>query len=370
MSGEPGILPLQRAHEELGADFVDALGFSVSGDYGDPEAEVCAVRDSVGLFDQSYRGVLDLLGDGVQAMLHGVFSSNVASLTDGTGQPSCLLNAKGRLVAAFMLYRLSTDHFRIMTYEPLRESFIKSAQRYALLSDIDVKDATTEARVLSLQGPAAESILRSVSASTVALPGTREITQLDVGGATVPVVRGGESPEGGFELWVREDSLASVWDRLVRALESTNGALCGYRAAEVLRVEAGRARYGIDYNDDSFPNEIGWEHSLTFDKCYVGQEIVARMRTYGEVNRKLRGLVVDAAAELPVGAIVRSGDDEAGVVTSSVYSARLGKRLAVATIKRRHWTAATLVVDGIGGDCSTEQTDLPFVRLDGSVNSG
>ena len=176
---------------------------------------------------------------------------------------------------------------------------------------------------------------------------------------------GGETPEGGHELWVPSESIAQVWDALLDGIRAAGGRACGQDAAEVLRVEAGQARFGKDYDEDSFPNEIGWEHALTYDKCYVGQEVVARMRTYGEVNRKLRGLLAGTdGASLAPGDPVYAGDEEAGRVTSFTYSTRLGKSLALASVKRRFWKESGLSVKSDDEELSVEQIDLPFVRLD------
>ena len=148
------------------------------------------------------------------------------------------------------------------------------------------------------------------------------------------------------------------------------GGPVGYRAAEALRVEAGAARYGKDYSEENFPNEVGLEKALTYDKCYVGQEIVARMRTYGHANRRLEGLLIEGDS-LPSpgagrleGGVFQVAGEEAGTVTSVARSARVGHIVALVLLKRKFWEAEAGLLDAPGGPLEAKIEKLPFVRLD------
>ena len=357
-------LVLEDVHRQLGASFVEALGFQLPESYGSPEREAAFVQKTVGLVDQSYRGVLHLKGTGAGEALNRVFSSRVASLAPGQGQTSCLLTAKGRILGAFFLCCMAKDEYRLVTREPMRDELVKSIRKYVMLADIDVSDVSSETALLALQGPAAGRVLEESSGATLPLPSPGQVVSLEIAAVECLSTEGKETPEGGFELWVPAAALEDVWRCVHGAVTEAGGGVVGHAAAEVLRVEAGEARYGKDYDEDSFPQEIGWEHALTYDKCYVGQEIVARMHTYGEVNRKLRGLLIAGNLPSVPGSVVRVGEDEAGVVTSSVVSGRLGQVLALARVKRKYWEATSMTVDGSDHPTEAEQVDLPFVRLD------
>ena len=352
--------PLAAAHRAAGAAVVEEMGRELAADYGDPAAEARFVHGAAALFDQSYRGVLDLAGANAVEVLHGVFSSHVRDLSAATGQASCLLDARGRLAGAFHLFKLAEGGLRLVFGEPLRAAFVKALSKYCLLSDIELVERTAALGILSLQGPQAAAVL-SAAAPGAALPGApRGTGVLRLAGAEVVAVRGGETPEGGFELWVPGPALVGVWEALARGVRAAGGGPAGWRAQEVLRIEAGIARHGKEYDDESFPNEVGWEGALTYDKCYVGQEIVARMRTYGQVHRKLKGLRLPEAALPAPGAVVRVEGQEAGRVTSAGFSTRLGCALALALVKRRFWDAGRAAVDGVEGEA--EVVELPFVK--------
>ena len=357
-------LILEDLHRELGAAFTQDLGFELPESYGSPEREAAFVQNAAGLLDQSYRGVLELEGTGAGQVLNRVFSSGVSKLAPGEGQTSCLLSAKGRVVGAFFLYRVDEDQYRLVTREPMHDDLVKGIQKYVVFDDVEVKDVSEDLGILVLQGPVAGQVLSECLAASSSLPSTGQLQGVEVAGAECWLTAGGETAEGGFELGVPAPALEAAWRSLHGAVTKAGGGAVGHAAAEVLRVEAGQARHGKDYDADSFPKEIDWEHALTYDKCYVGQEIVARMRTYGDVNRRLRGLLMAGNVVPEPGSLVRVGENEAGVVTSSVVSTRLGKVLALARVKRKYWEAESVTVDGPDAPFDAQQVDLPFVRLD------
>jgi folate-binding protein YgfZ len=177
-----------------------------------------------------------------------------------------------------------------------------------------------------------------------------------VAGADVDIVGSAEAPQGGFEVWAPRERVAQVWDTLLERVEQRGGRAVGWTAAEALRIEAGLTRHGFDYDEESFPAEVNQAHRLTYDKCYVGQEVVARMRTYGHPNNLLfhttclgagAGAGSETSGLLP-GARVLSGTELAGRITSSCYSYRWQKPLGFAMISRKYWTNRELRLEGGG----------------------
>lgn len=357
--------PLEPHHRQLGASFTEVWGCRLPASYGAPELEHRAVSRCVGLFDETYRGVLDLRGKECAGFLERVVSSHAEALEPGRGEPSSLLTAKGRMVAAFHLFRLGDHCFRALFFEPLRRSVIDGFSKYALLSDVDVLDRSKEVSILALRGPWAATLLRS-------FPDVHELPTSDfetrdgaLGGTAVSVVRSG-APPGSFELWLARERLATAWKALTASLAAVsadgdpglNGRPVGWIAAEALRLEAGLARFGLDYGEDTFPQEVGWEGALTFDKCYVGQEVVARLETYGQVSRRLFQVFPDSDTVPAPGCRLLSGEgDEAGQITSAAFSFRHGRPIALAFVKRRFWSAVELALEEEG--TSVELRALP-----------
>jgi folate-binding protein YgfZ len=376
-------LILEEVHAALGARFVAALGLRLPGAYGDDD-ESLRVRESVGLFDRSYRGILDLSGPDLPKTLDGLFTSAASRLAAGSAEPSCFLSPRGKIVGAFRLHHLPDGTFRLLFGEPLRGAFVATLGKYALLGDVVLEDRSRDLGILSLEGPRAGETLAAL-AGAGSLPGEpgllREAAILDV---PVKTLRGGASPEGGFEVWVPAGSLAAVWEGLLAAARERGGGPVGHEAAEVLRIEAGIGRFGKDFDEESFPGEAGWASALTFHKCYIGQEIMARMRTYGHVNRKLMAVLPLSVSEsarsegplsdggripLAVGAALRVGGEDAGTVTSVGISTRLGGVVALALVHRRFWDAREAeVVPGRTG-LRARLVGLPPVAVDRAVSA-
>lgn len=295
-------------------------------------------------------------------LLHKLFSSNVKALAAREGQPSCFLNAKGRLLAAFRLHALPGGGYRMVFLEPLDESVVRSLEKYCFISDVSITDRGPALGTLSIEGPAALRALELAGLEGELPSRPLGFRESALAGRPVTVVRGGESPEGGFDLWVERGALDTVREALGRAAEAAGGGAAGADAAEALRIEAGIA-HRVDYGDDAFPSEVGWEHALTFDKCYVGQEIVARMKTYGHANRRLKGLVLPPGEPPPSrGALIRAGGEEVGKVTSAAVSDRLGRAVALGMVHRKAWGAPSVSLDEGGRIREAEARDLPLVR--------
>ena len=355
-------LPLDSLHRRSAVDWTEDLGYELPRCFTDAMEEQRAVAETVGLLDESYRGVIDLVGAGIAEALEKVVSSRVGELEPGYGQPSCLLSAKGRLVGAFHLYALEGGDYRLVFREPLSESVCVALERYMFLADIEVVPQRGIV-VLALQGPRAIDLCKAWRPGVVVPEALQELV---AAGGGVILQRGGQTPEGGCELWVPTGDLERVWTELGERVTAAGGQIVGYEASEALRVEAGVARWSKDYTDESFPNEIGWEPALKYDKCYVGQEIVARMRTYGQVHRQLRGLVLEASVLPPVGAVVQVAGQDVGVVTSAAHSARLGRPLALALIKRKAWQVEQVRIEGEGESAEAAVVELPFVPVEKS----
>ncbi|MEC9030617.1 MAG: hypothetical protein VYB15_01935 [Planctomycetota bacterium] len=334
---------LTDVHREDAGAFTAAWGLELPGSFVEgAAAEYAAVGESVGLFDESYRGVIDFLGEDVAAMLDKVVSSPVLALENQAGQGSCILSAKGRLLGAFSLYRLSAEHFRAILAEPVRDLLLESLRKYAFLSDIEVRDATSEFSVLALRGPRAASVLKAAGGSEA--PAVFQVASVEAGEVSIDCVCAGES--AGYELWVPTAELVGLWGGLRDLVAGAGGQPVGWEAAEAWRIETGRASYGRDYDGDFFPVEVNEEHRLSYDKCYVGQEVVARMRTYGHANRKLFHLFSANDVELGEGVPVYSDSVEAGRIGTACHSFAHSRPLALAMIQRKFFNTKGLHLEG------------------------
>ena len=294
-----------------------------------------------GLVDRSELGKLALTGPQAAEFLDGQLSNDIGALEPGHGCLATLLTPKGKMLGDVRVLALDEPGELLLICERVALQELFDRIRRGLIGwQAELHKRTVELALLSLVGPRADDVAR---AAGLAVPGEAEhdsaggVVRTDLGlDVLVPAERG-------------EETLA----RLTAA-----GAVAVAEAvAEVLRVERGRPRYGIDADADTMPAEAGiTDRAVSFTKgCYVGQETVARLHWKGRPNRHLRGLRLSAPAEH--GAPVRAGDREAGRIGTAVVSPRLGP-IALALLRREVEPGATVAVGDDG--TSAEVVELPF----------
>jgi folate-binding protein YgfZ len=289
-----------------------------------------------------------------------VLSSEVKALGVGDGQASSLLNPKGKIIGVFRLFRPREDEFALVFADPLPPNLLPALRKYALLDDVPVEDASARRFKLSVEGPRAAALIRA--ALGVEPPEPTRLRDFEWRGAPVALYAAAETVAGGWSVEAPPEAAAALWEALCAAAPAFAGGAVGHRAAELLRIEAGVPRFGLDFGQDNFPGEAGFESALTYSKCYVGQEVVARMRTYGHVNRGLRGLGIEGGDPPAPGSPVLSEHGEVGAVGSAARSPRWGT-IALALIHRQAWTPGTRLRVASGGrELAAEVRELPFSR--------
>jgi len=308
------------------------------------ENAVRTVHEACGLVDRSERGKLALTGAGAKAFLHGQVTNDVLGLEPGTGCYAAFLTPKGKMLGDLRILDLG-DELWLDTERASLQALFDMIRRFKIGYEVELHKRTLECALLSLVGPRARQV-----AGALELPSAEHASmRARRGGADVVLVA---TADGIDAICAAEDAGA------VRAAFVEAGAVeVPEAAAEVLRVEAGRPRYGIDLDDTVIPQEAGLnERAVSFTKgCYVGQETVARLYYRGKPNRHLRGLRLDGEAR--TGDVLRLGEREVGRVGSVADSPRLG-RIALALVRREAEPGAQLAV-GDGGTTATV-VELPF----------
>jgi len=307
------------------------------------DAQYRAMREQAGLRDRSQRAKLRVAGEEAAAYLQGQLTNDVEGLALGEGCYALLLDRKGHIQADMRVLRLSTGELWLDTEPELGERVLKHLRTYGIGRDLEIEDVSDRWAITSLVGPAAGSI-----AGFEGLGPEHAQRFSDRGGTEVLAV----ATEGGLDLITRPEQA----DALRSVLLEAGAEPVSEDAAEILRVEAGRPRWGHELSERVMPAEAGVvERGIAFDKgCYIGQEPVARLHYRGRPNRTLRGLRLTAGAA--AGADLVLGEREVGTVGTACVSPRHGP-IALAIVRREAETGATLEVDG---GASAELVDLPF----------
>ena len=308
--------------DQQGARFGDVAGVTVAQDYGDTTAEYRALTGSVALVDLSFRGCLAVLGNDRVKFINGQVTNEVAGLKPGQGCYAALVNAKAKMQADMHVYRL--DDELILDFEPgLLDTVMARLESHIVADQVELVDASPHFGLFSLQGPKTADVLVSLGLS---LPGELFAhTKMSLDDLEVYVMNNGRYGPAGCDLYVPKESLAKAAERLAKAVEAQGGCLAGRRATEIARVEAGLPRFGADMDHNTLPPEACLEaRAISYTKgCYIGQEIIARIRTYGRVNRSLVGYRLDAGLDAGTQLIDDSGKT-VGTLTSVVDSPRFG----------------------------------------------
>jgi folate-binding protein YgfZ len=308
------------------------------------ETDYVTVTRAVGLLDRSERGKLALTGSEAKEFLHGQVTQDINGLTPGHGRYAAFLTQKGKMLGDLRVLDAG-EELLLDTERVALQALFNMIRRYSLGYDVQLHKRTLECGLLSLIGPLADELVTRAGGA----PGPQEHDHapFELGGVTVRAIR----TDLGLDLLFAAEALEAV-----RAAALEMGATeIGEQAAEALRIESGRPRYGIDLDESVIPQEAGLNaRAVSFTKgCYVGQETVARLFYKGKPNRELHGL--SSAEPLAVGTELQLDGRAVGTVTSSVISPRLGP-IALALVRREAPAGAIVAA----GEHEAVVRDLPF----------
>ncbi len=371
---EPSTLlesPLHAWHLTHDATMAPRDEWWVPTHYDNAAKEYDAVRThGAGLIDLSSRGRIRVSGSEAIQFLNGLITNDMKTLKELCWMPAVFPNVQGRLIASVRVVRIADEEgkkgaspvFLLDTEAATRNRVLRTIERFTLAGDFHVTDLTTATGQISIQGAKAVDALKQVFGSPWEEPGNEELRILNWNDAEVIVARATHTGEDGFDLITDAAHALSVWE----ALAGAGAAPIGFDAWEVLRIEAGISRYGADLDETLVVSETNLDDSVSFTKgCYVGQEIIARIKYRGHVAKKIAGIIFAEVNNAQAGAEVKSVDDrEIGRLTSVAFSPKLERTIALALIKYQHLAAGTKVKVVVGDNLiDGEVTDLPFVKL-------
>jgi glycine cleavage system T protein len=350
-------------HKSRGAVFAERNGWLLPAHFGDRDAEYNAVREAAGILDLSHRGLLQFTGPDRVTFLQGMLSNDLRLLETFSGQHATILNQQGKVLADLRVL-CAMNSLYLDFWQPLKDTILEHLNRYLIADEVEIADRSEEYATLSLQGPSSEALVRDLAGQAELPQKTAHHAMLNADGAAICIVRDSYTGESGFDLIIPEGDLASVAQRLTEAGRQVGAVWIGQEALEILRIEAGIPLYGVDFSEDNLLLETGLDSHVSFTKgCYLGQEIVERVRSRGHVNKKLRGLMLDGPVPAAHGDVIRAGEKQIGTITSSTCSPKLARAIALGYVHRDYWDAGTrLTIDHDNASLGAQVSDLPFVK--------
>ena len=326
--------PLYEIHRALGATFTESYeDWELVGHFTDPHREHDAVRQEAGVVDLSHRGRFRLTGIDRAAYLHRIISNDVEGLSVGEGNYATILTNRGKIIADMKVCVLD-DSIGIETNAETTLSLYQELDKYLIADDVTIEDFTVHTGTVGVHGPKSAELLQEIYG--LAVGDLREYHSLvgEVDGEQIVCVRANETGEIGYNLCATAESMEWLWDTILTKGRAFGAEPVGLTALNSLRIEAGIPRYGAELDDSIFPGEAELDRAVSFEKgCYIGQEIVARMKYRGHPNRLLRGFEVADDTPPQIGDRLFDGDKDIGWLTSAIVSPTLGKTIGMGYIR-------------------------------------
>jgi folate-binding protein YgfZ len=285
-----------------------------------------ALREGAAILDLSARGKIRAEGEDRARLLHAMTTNHVQQLQPGQGCYAFFLNPQGRILGDVNLLCFE-DHFLLDTEPETRQKLFEHLDRYIIADDVTITDLTDRMATVAVEGPQAAGVLAKIGAPIPAEPyasiawGDRTVAKLTSTGAA------------GFFIFTPVGSKGE----LVASLERAGTVSATLEDARVVRLEHGHPRYGEEITERYLVQETGQLQAVHFSKgCYLGQEIVERVRSRAQIHRVLKRLELDTNNPPPAGTKLKSGEAEAAEIVSSAYSPALHKTVAMAYVRVPH----------------------------------
>jgi folate-binding protein YgfZ len=343
-------------HNSVDASVVHPRTVEPRADFGDVRAEFRALVSSSGVYERSVRAKIALTGSDRVRWLNGMVTNNIRDLEPGRGVYAFLLNPQGHILGDLYAYNRG-ESLLVDTDQAQVEKILAVFDKYIIMDDVEVANISDQWSAIGITGLKSREALQAAGFGVPELK-PLQFVEITWQQTTVTLVRGDNPQVKAFELWLAPGDTERVYEALTEA----GAKPIGTRALELLRIAAGIPRYGVDIRERDLPQETEQERALNFSKgCYVGQEIVERIRSRGQVRRKFTGFEI--AGQLPAGGSkIQAEGKEVGEITSAASLPTAGgeRRLALGYIRREVAIPGKQVE--AGGSAATV-ANLPFAEM-------
>src|SRR5580658_6170572 len=316
LSAALGSLPALRQH----------CGALTPAAYDGFSAELDSLLYSAGISDLGWRGKILVSGGDRLRWLNGMVSNAVQSLPDGQGNYSFLLSVQGRIQGDCDVYRRAGDLLLDTACDQI-STLMRHLDHFIIMDDVELADVSRDWTALALAGPGARQVLATLGFTTPSAKLENAgmhgaiMSEGKIGEVSCTIIEAYHVSVPRYELWFAPEHVLAVWE----TLQAAGATPCGLDAMETLRVLEATPLYGVDLNDRDLPQETVQSRALNFSKgCYLGQEIVERIRSRGKVNRQFRQFALDGTQPTVLPIDLHSGEQSVGRVTSTASLASAG----------------------------------------------
>ena len=351
--------PLAGVHRRAGATMGVWFGCALPDDWGDAREEQRFANESVALIDKNYRAYFTFSGPDRVRYLNAILTNNIKDLASGQGVVSLLLNAQGRILAEIETFA-EAEKILCDSYLMVRERLAEVLEKYIIMDDVTFSDDAEKFGTLAVEGPRAPEVVKELtgvdlkSMPELGWAGVKVSSQTTEG----PPVDNASSNNSeraipcrmvrrfaGAEFTLSRDKLEPLWDVLLQSTRRHGGGPMGYQALSAQRLVQRVPWFGYDFGEKQIPHEAGLESShISYTKgCYTGQEIVERVRSRGQVNRRRVELSFSGEGVPESGAELTVDGKAVGYVTRAAPSWFPPGVLGMGYLSKEHRSVGTVV---------------------------
>src|ERR1700722_3837025 len=339
--------PLIELEQAAGAKLATYHGCLLPETFSTFEDEYRAARESLAIFDTNWHAIINLAGPDRLRYLNAIVSNDIKNLKEGSGSLALLLNPQGRILAELEIYAMK-DRLLTLSHASLRQRPVETLDKYIIMDDVTLDDATDKLGSLAVEGPHAARVLEKTYGFDLDAMPDLAIRSVHIDSRPCEIIRRSHFGYVGVEVVAPQKTLKQIWENLLELVKLRGGQPIGTKTLESLRLEAGIPFYPADFNDTVIPHEAAVETThISFTKgCYTGQEIVERVRSRGQVNRRRVRLKFSTPEPPPPGTRLSVDGKELGLVTSSAFSPQENAAIGMGYSRREHNApGSTLDVD-------------------------
>jgi tRNA-modifying protein YgfZ len=280
-----------------------------------------ALREHAAWLDLSGQGKIRATGEDRARLLHAMTTQQVEQMKPGEGAYAFFLNAQGRILGDVNLFCLE-EYFLLDTEPETRQKLFEHLDRYIIADDVTLEDLTEQMVTIAVEGPQAATVLDKLGAPIPESP-----YQTRAWGDRI-IARVSSTGSEGFFVFLPASGKRELAGQLAGVPEASAAE------ARLVRIEHGHPRYGEEITERYLVQETGQTHAVNFTKgCYLGQEIVERVRSRAQIHRILRRLEIDGFEPPAAGTKLTSGGADAAEIVSSAFSPALAKVVAMAYVR-------------------------------------
>jgi len=317
---------IAKYHHQFAKEFVSIGDFSAPAFYQSPAEEFAAALQGPVVMDRSFLGLARVFGKDAGSLLHGLTTNEMRSLQTGQSLVNIFTTAKGRILDVVEMLRREEDYLLITSPERAA-TVLQWIDKYTFVEEVRSENLTSRYALFSLFG----KIQNGFAGLSLHHLLPQHFREMQIAGVEVIVQRTKGIAPDGYNFLVKVEAAAAVWEFLRHHAKPI-----GFVAYDTLRVHVGIPAAGAEITEEQNPHEVNLLPFINFEKgCYIGQEVIARLDTYDKVQRQLVGLEFESDHLPALNCSLWAGNEEAGVLTSAVFSPIRQKAIGLGLVRRK-----------------------------------